>query len=91
MNKKQISGLVLVVLGIALTIFAIHSMNRISDAKRDVKGFNSIISDVPMGGVVGNALEGKASEHDTEVLLCLIGGIVLILGGGAIFLYRKKQ
>ena len=45
-----------------------------------------------VGNAVGGVLEGQAGKYDTPVMLCEIGGIVLIvLGGGILYFSRKKR
>ena len=83
MNIKRIIGLIILIGGIALIIFAVHSMNRISSAKHDVNALTSPFSQNPVGNVVGGVMKGQASKYDKEVFWCLVGGIVLaVVGAG---------
>jgi drug/metabolite transporter (DMT)-like permease len=92
MNKKMITGLVVLALGVLATIYAVHSMNRISSAKSDVNALTSPFSGSGVGKAAGNVLKGEASKYDTKVTVLLVGGIVLIIiGGGLIIAARKKR
>lgn len=92
MNYKQIISVVVSCIGIFLMIYAIHSMNRISEAKSSVHSIGSRISNSSFGKAVSGEMEKKASQYDVEVRLCLISGIVLMLGGGgAAFYFRKHR
>jgi hypothetical protein len=91
MKKKKITGLIVLIVGIALIVFAVHSMNRIANAKEGISAITTPFSNEPAGKFVGDVLEGKASQYDVQVKLCLIGGIVLaVIGGGMLLFCRKK-
>lgn len=91
MKRKRIIGIVLFIIGVVLIIYSIHSMNRISAAKGEVNAFKSAFSGNSTGKALGNVMEGKASQYDTIVMVMLIGGIVLaVVGGGVVFMSRKK-
>ncbi len=93
MNYKMAISSMTFIGGIALIIFAVNSMKKISSAKADAGGIASAISGNPIGIIVGESLKGRASEYDASVLWCLYGGIVLAAVGGAMTLYyiRTKR
>lgn len=92
MNSKQITGIVVALIGAAMIIFAVHSMKRIGMAKGIVNVVTTPFSGNPIGQETGRSLKEKAGQYDTPVKVCLYGGIILvILGGGAVLLFRKKS
>jgi len=92
MKPKFISAIVVMIIGIAIIFYAIHSMNRISSAKGAVNLISKPLSINPYGEKAGGVLEKQVSQYDTPVRLLLIGGILLaIIGGGAAFYLRKKH
>lgn len=92
MNSKQITGIVIALLGAAMLIFAVHAMKRIGMAKGIVNVVTTPFSGNPIGKEAGQSLKAKVNQYDTPVKVCLFGGIILIiLGGGAALLFRKKS
>lgn len=92
MKNKLIAAMVVLVIGIVMIFYAVHSMNRISSAKGAVNLINKPLSLNPYSEKVGGMLESQASQYDTPVRLLLIGGILLVvIGGGAALYLRKKQ
>ena len=92
MNYKRIVGLVVLIIGIGLIAYALHSMKRIVDAKSEIGTYTKPFSKNPIGKAVEDTLMKKASEYDTEVRWLLIGGITLVaIGGIVIIIYRKKS
>lgn len=92
MNSQRIAGVVALGLGIVLILYSMSSMHRISQAKSSVHSLTGTFSNNPVGKMMGNALEDKASQYDTIVMVMLIGGIALACGGGYVtFFHRKKS
>jgi len=92
MNTKRISSLAVCCLGIVLIIYALYSMNRISEAKSTVQRISNRISSSTIGKMMGGEMHKKASQYDTEVTWMLISGIILTLaGGGGFYFYRKHR
>ncbi len=91
MRSKRKIGFVLMIIGIILIIYSVHSMNRISRAKGEVHGLTSPFSGSSAGRAAGGMMENEASKYDTTVMLLLISGIGLaVVGGGMALFYRKK-
>ena len=91
MSPKRITGLVVLIIGIILIIFSIHSMNRISGAKSGIHSVTQTFSGNSTGKTVGDVLEGKAGQYDLPVMVILISGIVLTVVGGSVVLFSKKK
>ncbi len=90
-NYKQIAGLVAIVLGIALLIFAIYQKNRVSGARGDINNISKFFSKNPITEYGEGAVHKKLDEYDTQIMWCFVGSAILIIGGiGATFYYRKK-
>jgi LPXTG-motif cell wall-anchored protein len=91
MGCKRIVGIVACLLGIALIIYAIHSMGIISDAKSEVQNMSNQMSGNYVGRRLGNEMESSASQYDTQVKGGLYTGIALAVIGGALIFFGKKK
>ena len=91
MSAKRITGLIVLIVGIILIIFSIHSMNRISGAKSGIHSITQPFSGSSSGKTVGTMLEAKVSQYDIPVLVILIGGIVLTVVGASVAAFGKKK
>ena len=91
-SRKKVIGLVALLAGIVLFIFAKYEQHRVGSAKALFGRGTSMFSGNAVGGAVGGVIEGKLSEYDTTLMLCEIGGIALIvLGTGVLYFSRKKK
>jgi hypothetical protein len=91
-KSKKNSGLVVLIIGVALFIFAKYEQHRVGSAKQMIGRGTSLFSGNAVGSGVGRILEGKASQYDTTLMLCEIGGLILvILGAGILYVGRKKR
>lgn len=91
MSAKRITGLIVLIVGIILIIFSVHSMNRISNAKGGIHTLTDPFSGSSGGREAGSFLQGEASQYDTTVKVLLIGGIVLTVIGAGVTLFGKKK
>jgi hypothetical protein len=92
MCYKRITGFIACLVGIALIIYAVHSMNVISRAKATVKNMSNQISGNYVGKRLSNDIQIRASEYDMQVNIGLYTGIVLVvIGGGLIFFCKKNK
>lgn len=91
MNYKRIVGLVVLIIGIGLIAYALHSMKRISDAKSEIGTYTKPFAKNSIGKAVEDTLMKKASEYDTEVRWLLIGGITLVVVGGVVIIICRKK
>lgn len=84
MKKKTVVGLIVAIVGVALTFYSIYNMKRIANAKGTVNSLTSPFSGNQAGDFVGGELQKQASQYDLPVTLMLIGGILLIIIGGVV-------
>ncbi len=91
MHSKKLIGLVVLAIGVGLMAFAMHSMYRITEAKKEVNDVQGLISDNPVGSVVGKDLQKEVSQYDVEVMWALIGGVVLVFVGGGTLIFARKR
>ncbi len=91
MNYKRIIGVIVLVIGVVLIIFAADAMKRISSAKNAVSGASGFMPNNPAGNMVTGSMEKAASQYDVPVMICLIGGIVLVLVGGGMAIFCRKK
>lgn len=87
-NKRKI-GFIALVIGVGLIGYAVHSMQRIANAKGVVNALSAPFSDNPIGRVAGKEMERKASQYDLPVMILLIGGIAFTTVG-ALCIFKKK-
>jgi len=91
MNYKRIIGIIVLIIGIGLIGYALHSMKEISDAKSDITTYTGPFSKNPIGKAVEDTLMEKASQYDVEVKWLLIGGITLVVVGGIAIIFGRKR
>lgn len=91
MGTKRITGIVLLILGIVLIIFSIHSMQRISGAKGAINTMTSPFSGSSGGQMAGGMMEHEASKYDVTVKVLLYAGIGLTAIGGCMAIFCKKK
>ncbi|MFI5334429.1 MAG: hypothetical protein ACHQT8_04600 [Chlamydiales bacterium] len=91
MRKKQITGLLVLLLGVAGLLYAINGMKQISNAKEAVGMINSTFSHDAVGSAAGNVLKGQASKYDTKVMLLFVGSIIFIAAGAGLFMIARKK
>lgn len=91
-SKKKLTGLVLVIAGVVLFLFAKYQQGRVAHAKGMISTGSSMVSGSAAGRTAGGMLQAEASQYDTPLKLIEIGGIVLVVvGAGILFFGRKKQ
>jgi hypothetical protein len=90
-SRKKLTGIVVLLAGVFLFIFARYEQHRVGNAKGMVGRETSMFSGNAVGSAVGGVVEGRLSKYDTPLKLCEIGGLILVvLGAGMIYLTRKK-
>lgn len=92
MNRKQIIGLVIFIVGIVLVIGAMYGMKRVGEAREGFSKGTSFMPDNRGTGLMKGAVEGKLSSYDATINTILWGGIILlVIGGGVMIVCRKKH
>jgi hypothetical protein len=90
-QAKRLAPLIASLIGAVLIIFALYAKGRISEAKGTVHGIGSHMSSNPFGRLVSGEMEREASQYDKTVKWCLIGGIILLIGGCTVYYYRRHR
>jgi hypothetical protein len=90
-KKKRMAAFVVLILGIALFVFALYEKGRVNSAKGNISSGTGMFSGNAVGNMVGEVLQGEASKYDTTLNLMEIGGIILILVGGGMLFYLRKS
>jgi hypothetical protein len=91
MSSKRIASLIVLIVGIIVIIYAVHSMNRISGAKSEIHTMSEAFSGSSEGRQAGNWMKNKAGQYDVPVMILLVSGIVLtVVGAGVLILGKKK-
>lgn len=89
---RIITGIIILIVGLAAIIYAVQCMNRIKSAKGTVNKMEGYMSKNPAGKMAGHMAEGQTSKYDSEVMWLLIGGIVLaVIGGGTLICCKRKK
>jgi len=83
MNRKQVSGIVLLFLGIIMTIFAVQSMNRISPNMADARNRSCWSS-------CEDRMMQRSRKHP-RVMWSLMGGIALGVVGVSMAAFGGKK
>jgi hypothetical protein len=91
MCYHRILGTVTGLIGIALTIYAIHSMSVISKAKSEVQNMSSQTSVNYVGKRINSDMQSIVHKHDQLVKIGLYTGIILTVAGGYFFFVCKKK
>ena len=86
----MIGGLIFI-LGIVMTIYAVHSMGRINQAKGSINNLTGAFGDHKESKFANKVLTHEASQYDTDVMILLVSGVVLIIVGGSVALVSKKK
>ncbi len=91
-SRKKVIGLVVLLAGVVLFIFAKYEQNRVGNAKGTFGRGSSMFSGNAVGSSVNGYVQGQLSQYDTQLKLCEIGGIILmVLGAGVLYFARKKK
>lgn len=88
MNRKQLIGLVLFVVGVCLGIFSKYELNRIEKMSGE---FTAITSLFKRGDDVNDELQKKLASYHGPLEVVFYGSLVLIVGGGVLFFVFKDR
>jgi LPXTG-motif cell wall-anchored protein len=90
-------GAVLIIAGVLALFLAFYIKGRVGEEMGNVRSFTSPLSNAGEGGrTAGGFIEGRASGeaggYMQNAQFLTIGGIILIVAGGAVlFMYGKKK
>lgn len=94
MNYKHYVGIIVLIVGVALFLFAQNTAARIAEAKEGIQTATSPLSSNPIGRAIGKSIESKASAYDDTVKMLKIGGIAfIVIGAGLVvfgFFHKKR-
>lgn len=91
MGRRCIVGVVICLVGIALILFSIHAMHRISSAKGSISTVEGWVPKSVYKDVGSGVLGKESSQYDVKVRIALIGGIILALAGGVYAIRNRKR
>jgi len=97
LNVKQIGGLIFAAAGVALILLAIHARNQIEEARTVGDKINDFFTHNPgaWNPIIkffgSTALQEELSKYDTPTTICLVSGIVLLIGGLVIVVFCRKK
>jgi ascorbate-specific PTS system EIIC-type component UlaA len=91
MNFKQIIGLILIIIGAIVLIYALYARSRVSEVKKEIGKSSGLFSDNPVNKQIGQALEKKVGSYDMPIMVGMIGGIVLVIIGVGTMVYCRRR
>lgn len=95
MNTKRTIGIIILIIGIIVIIYANYQKGRIAEAQGNIEKGTSLFSGNSVGGQVGKsiggAMESKVSSYNTPVMLLMTGGIILVIVGAGMALFCKTR
>ena len=92
MNYKQMIAIVVIIVGVVLLIFGFYGKYRMDEARQDIDTTTGFFPDNPVKETVSDRLHGKVDAYALPVTLCFVGGVILIIIGGAgVYFYRSKK
>ncbi len=90
MNVKQVSGILAVIVGVALIGFSIYAKNKILHAKEGIDQVSGFFPKSEAGSAVEHSVKGKISRYEMIARWSMIGGVVLA-AAGAYYVVRFRK
>ncbi len=91
MNTKQAIGLIVLLAGVTALCFGFYGRSRMSSARRDIDTATGFIPENRVKGAVSGALHGEVDKYKGQVTALFVGGVILIIGGGALMYFGRKK
>lgn len=96
MNYRRITGLVILLVGLALIIFSVHAMEKAPEAKSIGQKTSDFFTHNPMWNPLIKFFGGKPQEkiieqHSSQVLTLIVGIFLAAIGSIVAFWKRKKR
>lgn len=92
MNKKQWISLLVLLIGVAAILYAVHGTQRMQAARTDIDRATGYIPKSPARETASGILHGEVDKYKTPVTLLYVGGAVFIVAGAVgLFALRKKK
>ncbi|MCI5053071.1 MAG: hypothetical protein MRY21_08075 [Simkaniaceae bacterium] len=91
MNIKRIIGIILVLVGLFFLGYGFYGVGEMSKYRKKIDKTTGFIPNETARDVVGGELHAKVDEYNMPVALCFIGGVVLVVIGGATLYYGRKK
>lgn len=90
MNVKQVSGILAVIVGVALIGFSVYAKNKILHAKEGIDQISGFFPKSEAGSAVEHSVHSKIGRYEILVRWSMIGGVVLA-AAGAYFVVRFRK
>jgi uncharacterized membrane protein YiaA len=92
MKRKKIVGLVILVIGVVLFIFALSAKHKIANAKAGAGAVTGLLPKNAFGSYASGEIKEATGQYDTLVQVIFLGGIgLMIIGGVMTFFMRNKN
>jgi len=91
MNLKRILGLIILVVGVGLVIYAYYGKQDMAVAYTDIDSKTSIIPDNPVKGIIKGELNARVDQYEKPIRMLFIGGGALIVIGGALLIFGRSR
>jgi len=91
MRQKKIIGLVILVIGAVLFIFSLNAKHKIANAKSGAGAVTGLLPKNAFGSYASGEIKEATGQYDTLVQFIFLGGIgLMIIGGAMTFFIRNK-
>lgn len=91
MNYTRIGGLIALLVGIGLIIYGFHGKSRMEKARGQIDTADRFIPKNPLTDVAKKEMYRRVDEYELPVMLCFIGGGILIIGGAAMLYFARDR
>lgn len=92
MKRKKVIGIVVLIAGIVLFLYSLNAKQRIAAAKGEAGTLTGFLPKNSEGDYIGGKIKNATEQYDTIVQILFVGGIILIVvGGGMLFIGRRKR
>lgn len=92
MNTKKLSGLIALVVGVALIGLSFYIRHRMHEASEGFQQVYGIFPKSAAGGAIEHSVNSKIASYGPMAALSLLSGIILTIAGTYVVVrYRKKR
>lgn len=90
MNLKQVAGVVVLVIGVALIGYGVYTRSQISRTRNEIHKLSESKNSVTQS--VGKNIERQIGDHHRKTMVYIVsGGIFVIFGAGVTYMSRKRR
>lgn len=91
MNKKQIFGLVIILIGLFFLCSSLYKMYKVWDMTNSIEEIVGPLPDNKYGEMVDVIVEKRVGYNKKREIVFLIGGIAVTVFGGCVLAFCRKK